>query len=245
MDVSKYLKRIGYLKTPTVTLACLNELISCQMHAVPFENVDVYYKRSVPSLDEDVLFDKIVHRNRGGYCFELNTLFCAFLCALGFDAVCVRARIRLDRETPPPQTHCAILVKLDGKTWFCDVGFGGTAPIGAVDVSGEVFFYGGHHYRIQESVLYIRRDEEFVPMMEFENQACQTIDFVPMNYFCATSEEEPFVHRLMISLKRPDGYISIDGSVFYKKQSGNGSEILIKDEHHSKIILKEWFGIED
>ncbi len=244
MNVSKYLERIGYTKKPETTLACLNDLISCQLHSVPFENIDVYCARLVPSLEEDALFDKIVTRHRGGYCFELNTLFCRLLREIGFDAFCVRVRILLDREVLPPQTHCGILVQLDGKVWFCDVGFGGPAPIGAVCLDGGAVFYGNRGYRIVDNILYLQREEGFVPMMEFETHECKTLDFQPTNYFCATSEEEPFVHGLMVSLKLPDGHISISGDVFSEKHGAKVSKIRILSENHAKEILKNYFEID-
>ena len=42
---------------------------------MPFDNLDVCELDIVPSLGIADLFDKVVIRRRGGYCFELNALF--------------------------------------------------------------------------------------------------------------------------------------------------------------------------
>jgi N-hydroxyarylamine O-acetyltransferase len=44
-------------------------------------------------LDTDALFDKIVRRRRGGFCYELNGLFAALLRELGFDATLKSAKV--------------------------------------------------------------------------------------------------------------------------------------------------------
>ncbi len=44
------------------------------MQAVPFENLDIPLERPIV-LDEELLFDKIVNRRRGGFCYKLNGLF--------------------------------------------------------------------------------------------------------------------------------------------------------------------------
>ena len=50
---------------------------------IAFENIDVLLKRDV-SLYLATLQRKLVHRRRGGYCFEQNTLLGAALRVLGF-----------------------------------------------------------------------------------------------------------------------------------------------------------------
>src|SRR2546428_543326 len=62
------------------------------LRTVPFENL------SIPSgepviLDDRALFEKIVSRRRGGFCYELNGLFAALLRALGFDVAMLSAQV--------------------------------------------------------------------------------------------------------------------------------------------------------
>jgi arylamine N-acetyltransferase len=74
VDVGAYLERIGLTRPPTPTLDGLAELGLAHLCAVPFENLDIAAGRPL-SLDPDALYDKIVVRRRGGFCYELNGLF--------------------------------------------------------------------------------------------------------------------------------------------------------------------------
>ena len=112
----------------------LRAIHALQPAAIPFEGVDPFLRRPVP-LDLDALQAKLVHQRRGGYCFELNTLFGAALDALGFSVTGLAGRVRW--MAPPdrphsPRTHHLLLVDLEEGPYLADVGFGGhllAAPI--------------------------------------------------------------------------------------------------------------------
>ena len=57
----------------------------------PTENLDIM-NRIALSLDPQDLYQKIVMRRRGGYCFELNALFGWLLRELGYTATDLVAR---------------------------------------------------------------------------------------------------------------------------------------------------------
>ena len=92
-DKSRYLERIGLTEAPAPTLETLDRLILAQLRHVPFENLDVYDADAEVSLAIEDLFDKIVVRRRGGYCFELNALFMSLLKEIGFDCYPVMVRV--------------------------------------------------------------------------------------------------------------------------------------------------------
>ena len=82
-SVEAYLARIGIDGAKEPTLAFLDELVYAHQCSVPFEDLDICEKHAEISLDIAALFDKIVTRRRGGYCFEQNALFASLLRALG------------------------------------------------------------------------------------------------------------------------------------------------------------------
>ncbi len=127
MRISDYLSRIGLEDTQPPTLEGLHLLQDHHMRHVPFENLNVFLGRPL-DLSADALFEKIVLRKRGGYCFELNTLYAALLSAVGFEPVPMLARVWLrDPVDTPPRTHLVNRVNIDGQDWISDVGFGGRA----------------------------------------------------------------------------------------------------------------------
>ena len=81
LDVERYLQRIDYSGPTVPTLETLSALHQAHLLAVPFENLDIHLGRAIV-LDEEALYDKIVERRRGGFCYELNGLFAALLRAL-------------------------------------------------------------------------------------------------------------------------------------------------------------------
>ena len=101
----------------------IDRLIHSQLTHIPFDAMDCWGKGETPSLAIDDLFDKIIVRHRGGYCFELNSLFCTFLRALGYETYIVVVHL-LHGFTPPP-AHCAVVCIIDSEKYFCDVGYGG------------------------------------------------------------------------------------------------------------------------
>ena len=74
MDIDAYLARIGAARPREPDSHGLAELQVAYLLAVPFENLDIVAGRPI-SLDLEAIFDKIVRRRRGGFCYELNGLF--------------------------------------------------------------------------------------------------------------------------------------------------------------------------
>ena len=127
MQIDAYLERIGLTHLPPVTSAGLQTLQDAHMCHVPFENLNVILRRPL-NLGVGALFDKIVTRRRGGYCFELNTLYAELLRHVGFDPVPMMARVWLrEPQETPPRTHLVHRVEIEGEDWLTDVGFGGRA----------------------------------------------------------------------------------------------------------------------
>ena len=102
MNTAAYLARIGLSDLPRNTTAgTLEALQAAHLTHVPYETLDIV--RGVPlSLEEDALFDKIVTRNRGGFCFELNGLFAALLRALHFPVTEYFGRFLRDADPGVP-----------------------------------------------------------------------------------------------------------------------------------------------
>ncbi|HYP54003.1 MAG TPA: arylamine N-acetyltransferase, partial [Pyrinomonadaceae bacterium] len=123
MDVEAYLRRIGYDGPRDVSADTLRRLHAAHMLSVPFENLSIHSAEPVV-LEDGALFEKIVGRRRGGFCYELNGLFAALLRALGFDVSMLSAGVaRPDGDFGPDFDHMALMVTL-GERWLADVGFG-------------------------------------------------------------------------------------------------------------------------
>jgi N-hydroxyarylamine O-acetyltransferase len=83
MNIEAYLARIGLRAPVEPNLAGLQALHRAHLPAIPYENLDVQLGRPV-TIARPPIFDKIVTRRRGGWCYEMNALLGWALGELGF-----------------------------------------------------------------------------------------------------------------------------------------------------------------
>src|SRR5215475_3747002 len=83
MDIDAYLDRIGLKARPAPTLEGLTTLHRAHLRAIPYEDLDVQLGRPV-TIERPPIYDKIVGRHRGGWCYEMNGIFGWALGELGF-----------------------------------------------------------------------------------------------------------------------------------------------------------------
>ncbi|MCX7056766.1 MAG: arylamine N-acetyltransferase [Proteobacteria bacterium] len=127
----------GYLDAIEVVagapdLRLLTELVRRHVARFAFSSVGPRLGDALP-LDVPALYDRIVARARGGYCFEQNALFYAVLEELGFDVRMSLARVIYNQDIDSPLTHRISLVRFGDDQYVADVGFGPMGP--AVPVS--------------------------------------------------------------------------------------------------------------
>lgn len=127
MDLDRYLARIGLASPVSADPAGIAAMQSAHRLNIGFENLDVMLGRPI-RIDRISVFDKLVERGRGGYCFEQNRLYADALAALGLPVRPLLARVRLGlpEGVVPPRTHVGLLVTMEGRDWLADAGFGGS-----------------------------------------------------------------------------------------------------------------------
>ncbi len=124
MEIDAYLRRIGLAKRPAPTLAGLVTVHRAHLLAVPYENFDVQLGRPVTT-SIPAIYEKIVTRRRGGWCYEMNGILGWALGELGF---CVTratgAVMRAAAGDAVVGNHLVLRVELAEGTYLADVGFG-------------------------------------------------------------------------------------------------------------------------
>jgi len=148
MDLTGYLMRIGLDGPPSVTSEGVALLQSAHRAAIGFENLDIPLGRGI-RIDSASVYDKLVSRRRGGYCFEHNRLYADALRALGVEVRPLLARVRLGvaPDVTPPRTHVCLLLAIEGRPWLADAGFGGSnlPPLPLVDGAQAATSDGARH----------------------------------------------------------------------------------------------------
>ncbi|MFJ3586200.1 arylamine N-acetyltransferase [Streptomyces sp. NPDC090127] len=124
MTLDATLRRIGHPGRVAPDLDTLISLHRAWRQTVPYENLDIQLGRPV-DLDPDALYDKLVRRRRGGFCFEQNASLAALLRLAGFQVTTVEAGVmREARGDAMWGNHTALLVDLDDRRWLADAGIG-------------------------------------------------------------------------------------------------------------------------
>jgi N-hydroxyarylamine O-acetyltransferase len=67
--LDQYFRRLGYTGAGIPSLSTLRDIHALHVSALPFENITPFLGEEV-SLNLDALVAKMIHRRRGGYCFE-------------------------------------------------------------------------------------------------------------------------------------------------------------------------------
>lgn len=245
----KYLSRIGYTGPCIPTYDVLAQLMDRHCSSIPFENLDVYYFHNEPGLTLDELFSKLILHRRGGYCFELNGLFSKLLKALGYDVSACVARIVTGDAFPTP-CHETLIVTIDEKRYFCDVGFGGPVPRIPLEIryDEDLFCISGKKYRFEKqgqfTSLHVLEESGFRKMMLFDETPVDPVDFLPLNAFCAYSPKQPFIHKAMVWIKTPDGRTSLDGNVLRISNAQGTTERILSTFEETSSALIEHFGLD-
>ncbi|MFL6237424.1 MAG: arylamine N-acetyltransferase family protein [Thermoanaerobaculia bacterium] len=248
MNVDAYLERIRYHGPLEPTLDTLRRLHLAHLYAVPFENLSIHWGEPI-QLDDEALFEKIVTRRRGGFCYELNGLFAALLRALGFDVAMLSAGVgRAAGEFSPDYDHMALLVTLEDR-WLADVGFGDSfrEPL-RLDKRGEQPD-GGLAYRLEETgdgrLLLARREEggPWQPQYRFGLEPHLYADYAGRCHFHQTSPDSHFTQNLVCSLATPDGRVTLSGMKLITTRGGERRERELADEREYAEALRQIFGV--
>jgi N-hydroxyarylamine O-acetyltransferase len=192
--VERYLARVG-LDGSDISLPVLQR---AHVTSIPYENLDVRLGREI-RLDVDSLVTKLVDRQRGGYCFEQNTLYAAVLEALGFTVTRCLGRVRLgDAVSPRPATHMVLLV--DGLV--IDVGFGAANPLGPVPLGGEAT-YGPYTWRTERAVSPEGEDVWLVSLFDmqlytFTEAPHHPVDYIAPNHLSSTHPQSIFMQHTIV-----------------------------------------------
>jgi N-hydroxyarylamine O-acetyltransferase len=216
---------------------------------VPFENLDVFYRRPI-LLDGASLYKKIVEKRRGGYCFEMNGIFSLVLQQMGFNVTNLLAKVTIDGLHYTTKTHQAILVEIDGVQWLADVGFGNEgiiSPLILKENREQKQFAHAYRLTTHPALGYVleKKDEAgYHPLYAFTLDACSPEDFLMSNHFTSTFPESFFLTMRMCTMPTKEGRITLTDSRFKVVAHNNVSELPIANEDEFKAVLKEHFGLD-
>ena len=200
LDIEAYLARLGHTGGTKPDLGTLRLLHTEHVAAIPFENFEVMLGRPVP-LDLPALQNKLLHRRRGGYCYEQNLLFAAALERLGFDVTGLGARVRAGSSVTRAVTHMLLRVEVDGDAFHCDVGFGADGLLEPIPLRAGVERQQGEwRYRVKQEdegvlVLQTQGPDGWFDLYAYTQERRLPVDYVVMNHYTSTHPRSSFIRR--------------------------------------------------
>ena len=248
MDIRAYLQRLNYTGAIAPNAETLRLLQLAHLRAVPFENLSIHSGEPVV-LDDRALFEKIVSRRRGGFCYELNGLFAALLRGLGFEVEMLSAQVANAEGIFGPDFDHMTLMVTRADRWLVDVGFGDSflEPLRLDEESTQG--HGNHTYRIEREGEFLvlmkqTNENEWKSQYRFTLKPYQYSDFAEMCRYHQTSSQSHFTRARICSRATTDGRITLSGlRLITSADDGLRQERILTNDEEYATILRDHFGI--
>ena len=247
-DIDAYLQRINYEGEKAPTVETLKSIHHAQLYTIPFENFDIQLGRTI-NLNSEAIFEKLMQKSRGGYCFELNGIFLMALKSMGFDVRALLARVHLT-GTPTGRGHQIELVTINGKQWIADVGFGADTPRAPIPLElNQPTFHDGQKIRLVDAghfgiMLQSKKNAEWIDLYSFDLSHVFPADIDYANHFTSTHPSSLFVFARVAALPIKNGTITIFNNTFKRVIADNEDVIELTEGQAYLNALKNHFGIE-
>jgi len=253
LDLDGYFDRINYGGAVEPNLDVLQDLVTAHTRTIPFENLDPLVGVPVDDLSPEALTDKLVHRRRGGYCYEHNGLMGYVLAEVGFRVRRLAGRVTwmLPPDAPlPAQTHTVLAVTFPGSqgSYLVDVGFGGQTPTSPIRIeTGSVQQTTHDPYRLEDRgnglALQSLIRGQWVPVYEFSTRTRPEIDLKVGSWFVSTHPSSHFVTGLMAARVTDDGRLNLFGRDLTIHRADASEKIRLDDAAAVADTLGNRFGI--
>jgi N-hydroxyarylamine O-acetyltransferase len=240
-----YFDRISYRGLHKPDVETLFAIHKAQAFSVPYEGIDVLAGLT-PDHSIEAIFDKIVRRRRGGWCYETNGLLGWALDQVGFEVHRAVAGVyRKDKGDTTLGNHVVLLVKLD-QIYLADLGLGDALREPLALREGE-HTQGGLTFRLEK-----------LPdgYWRFHNHALGSPTSFDFRDFPADEEllaakaavlrvdpESFFVQNFECIAMRENSSVAILGRVLRSTSLAGVEKQLIVSPKHMEKILVQHFGI--
>jgi N-hydroxyarylamine O-acetyltransferase len=246
--VREYLERIGAAELKIrADLASLRSLQRSHLMNVPFENLDLHWKRPIV-LNTKEFHTKIVGERRGGFCYELNGLFNELLLDLGFRTRLISARVFNGTDHGPEFDHAAIIVTIGPDEYLADVGFGAFT-------AEPIKFVFDESQKDANGVFVIRKfDDEYIEAAKlasgswrseyiFRDITRELSEFTEMCDFHQYSPDSHFLKGRLCSIMTQTGRKTLTDRSFIVTNGQKKDETPINSERAFYETLEREFGI--
>ncbi len=251
-ELKLYLKRIGAANTDVNEgkLKLLKTLHQLHPKHITFENIDPFTGKT-PSLQSDIIFNKLVQLQRGGYCYEQNSLFKNVLESLGFTIKMHLARVVWGSKdgTGTARSHLMLSTDIEGVKYLVDVGFGSmtlTSPM-VLETGIEQETPNGL-FRLVDTEGFYRLEvlkDEWLPIYKFSLEEVEFSDLEMANWYIATGPNSVFNQFLMITRVDEEArYALFNSTLTVRWNDGRKDSSEMTNQDQLTLLLKNHFNLD-
>jgi N-hydroxyarylamine O-acetyltransferase len=258
-DFDAYAERIGYRGTSAPSTDTLEGIVLAHGLRIPFENLDIHLGKGI-DLDPAAVFDKLVVRRRGGYCFEQNGLLLTMLRSIGFTVRPLAARVLWGRPASDrPRTHMLLQLEIGSRTLLADVGFGMQNFIAPLPFEpGREPTMHGETFRLTEipwdgkvlgtppsfDVETKLADGTWAPLYRMSLEEQRPVDFVMASWFTSTHPDSLFVKRKIVSQAEVGARRLLLDRELEVRRNGVVEKTVLDTEEEYRAVLRDVFRID-
>jgi N-hydroxyarylamine O-acetyltransferase len=245
-QIAEVCDRINYSGPRTPVANVLRNIHHAWNHAVPFENFDIHLDRKIV-LSPEALFEKIVRRNRGGFCFEQNGLLADLLRSLGFNTtLCAAAVIGPTGELSPDFAHLCLLVEVEDKKYVADIGFGEYSAYPLLFEPEVVQGAAPEQYKIAADgdrfrSLRVNDVPGWPKGYSFSTIPRELTDFTAMCEYFQSSPDSLFRKRRLCTRRRVGGRDTLTDGELIETTNGKKSAVPLDSEETYAAALRDRF----
>jgi len=227
----------------------LNALQSAHIAKYSFNSLAVVLGQTI-SLDLPDIFNKIVQKHRGGYCFEHNKLLQHVLSELGFEVRLLLARVVYNRDVDSPRTHRMMIVSLNDSDYIVDAGFGHFGARYPVKIElGLDQDQGDARYRIitntrGDHCYQIFKDGDFFTLYTFNLERYAESDCLLGHFYSHQSPDAAFVNNLVVCRKHFNNIQSLRNAELHQIRDGETQTTTIESAAQLHCILLDIYELD-
>lgn len=249
--INDYLSRIGLSGSLLPTRDVLFSLHKSHVFSVPFENLDIQLGKSI-SIDVGENYKKVVENKRGGYCFEVNSLFASLLEYVGFDVTYHGSRVWYGYNSDAgirPRAHQILIVTVAGVEYLVDVSFGNGMILPLQLDTPEPQEQFGRFYRALHDSKLGTRVEQRVPdgwmlLFSFTREVCYPADYEVASFYASRNKNSIFTQKLVCTKPDERGRKIILNREYSEVYGNERKTYQIESVQQLLKLLKNEFGID-
>jgi len=241
MNLDAYLDRIGYHGSLDPTLATLTAIHRAHLTTIPYENLDIHLG-GYNSVGVEKIFDKIVMRHRGGWCYEMNGLLAWALRELGFTVTLMSSDVRGEFVGDGSGgDHLILKVDLD-RPYLADVGFGNGIfePI-PLEPGAYTQSFVTYHLLNEGEGWYFENMEK--PGFVFTLQPRTMTYFTPRCHELQTLPDSGFVRSTVCFRFIPEGIVCLRGAVLRTTTAQGVQQQIVDNSATYEQLLNSQFDL--